>query len=824
MNRTIILLFIASCLMAQSGLKINNKEYFEMTGLNVMVFHDYYPEGHQTGVTIIQHGTRVAANGDVRFDPTPNQWSPVPSVGKRIIDLDKNEITVPLNFPDSKRNGKGFNPIVYPDLKLNYSVRVKGEGESFRIFIDLDNPLPAEWVGKIGFNLELFPGMLFGKSYMMDNTYGIFPRQVSGPMYKDFSGEYQMKPMAEGGQLIVAPESDEQRMLIESIGGNLMLIDGRGKYNNSWFVVRSLIPGGKTKGAIEWLISPNLIPGWKYKPVVQISQVGYHPAQKKIAVIETDLHDSDLKDVHLIRFRKDGTSEIVLSEKPELWGEFLRYKYYKFDFSKIRVEGIYQIEYGNYKTVFFPVSNDLYAKNVWQPTLEYFLPVQMCHMRVNDRYKVWHGLCHDDDAMMAPLNLNHFDGYFQGPSTLTKYKPYEHVPDLNSGGWHDAGDYDLRIESQAGTVQILALANEEFNVVYDETTVDQINKVVEMHRPDGRPDILEQIEHGLITIVNGYKSLGRLYRGIISPTLKQYNLLGDASNMSDNLVYDPALREDQRSDGKSGKRDDNFVFTEDNPMRELYVAGCLATGYRAIKDFNPDLANDCLNIAEELWKTDSGAMTGSKIGTAIELLLATNKDEYKNFLLSNSNLVVSGIERYGWMIGRVIRLLNDDSFNLKITEALKTYKNKIDQLQKENPYGIPYRPDIWGAGWDIQEFGREQYFLHKNFPQIFGSEYIFNALEFVLGRHPGSNTASFASGVGVNSLTVAYGANREEWSYIPGGVGSGTALIRPDLPELKTWPYFWQQTEYVMGGGATDYMFLALAADKLLNNSDGNYK
>jgi hypothetical protein len=44
---------------------------------------------------------------------------------------------------------------------------------------------------------------------------------------------------------------------------------------------------------------------------------------------------------------------------------------------------------------------------------------------------------------------------------------------------------------------------------------------------------------------------------------------------------------------------------------------------------------------------------------------------------------------------------------------------------------------------------------------------------------------------------------------------SGTALIRPDLPELKRWPYLWQQTEYVMGGGATDFMFLVMAVDAL---------
>ena len=96
---------------------------------------------------------------------------------------------------------------------------------------------------------------------------------------------------------------------------------------------------------------------------------------------------------------------------------------------------------------------------------------------------------------------------------------------------------------------------------------------------------------------------------------------------------------------------------------------------------------------------------------------------------------------------------------------------------------------------------------------------MLNALNFVLGCHPGSNTTSFVSGVGTNSLTVAYGINRADWSYIPGGVGSGTALIRPDFPELKVWPFFWQQSEYVVGGGGSNFMFLALAAHQILNDN-----
>jgi hypothetical protein len=181
-------------------------------------------------------------------------------------------------------------------------------------------------------------------------------------------------------------------------------------------------------------------------------------------------------------------------------------------------------------------------------------------------------------------------------------------------------------------------------------------------------------------------------------------------------------------------------------------------------------------------------------------------------------MISEKVEFCSEVLGRVTKKINSENFTNKINEGVKRAFERITEQQKENPYGVPYEPYIWGAGWGIQEFGVAQLFLHMDFPEIFSSEYVFNALNFVLGCHPGVNTASFVSGVGVNSLTVAYGVNRDEWSYIPGGVGSGTALIRPDFPELKIWPYFWQQSEYVMGGGGTNFTLLAMAADYLFNN------
>lgn len=823
MKKSILLLFSFMAglqLWGQSQLKLNDKEYFEIPGLNVMVFQDIYPEGHQGGLGIIQNGVRVATNGDIRLEPTPGQWAPIPKQQTRIVDKANNEIRVTLSYPDSSRHMKGFNPINYPDLYFKYTVKVTTQGNSILVTVDLDKPLPKEWIGKAGFNFEFYPPALFGKSWLLGGKSGLFPRQPNGPVQLDDNKEVQPLAYGVGRKLIVAPESDEQRMSIESFTGDLQLLDGRNKHNNGWFVVRSLVPAGASKEAIKWVITPNVIPNWKYKPVVQVSQIGYHPAQEKVAVIETDKQDKVSGPAVLYRIAEDGSHQSVVSAEPALWGDFLRYRYYKFNFSAAKEEGMYFVTYGSYKTNPFRISAEVFQRHVWQPVLDYFLPIQMCHMRVNEKYRVWHGLCHMDDALMAPVDTNHFDGYVQGPSTLTRYKPLETVPGLNVGGWHDAGDDDLRVESQAGEVYILSLAYEAFQMNHDNTYIDQGKRLVEIHQPDGKLDVLQQIEHGVSTVVAGYKNLGRLYRGIICPLLSQYVLMGDVSNQTDNLVYNPKLKGNERTATESAVLDDRLVFTENNPGRELSASANLAAAYRALKGYNDRLSQECLQISEELFKITNAADKRSqieKMHAAIELFLSTGKAEYKKFIVENEKIITDNIRSIGWVIGRAMTSINSKKFEAAVNAAVTAYAGKIAEEEKETPYGVPYRPHIWGAGWDIQDFGVKQYFLHTSFPNIVPKEYMLNALNFILGCHPGDNTASFASGVGSKSQIIAYGYNRADYSYIPGGVVSGTALIRPDYPELKEFPYLWQQGEYVLGGGSSNFMFLVLAADKELN-------
>ncbi|MBO7139887.1 MAG: glycoside hydrolase family 9 protein [Prevotella sp.] len=821
-----------------------NTSYFNAGGTDVMAFSDFYPEGHQGGVCVIMNGQRIATNGDIRLEATPGQWQPVPKQLKREVlpslgNGGGGRIVTTLCYPDSSRHLTGFNPMVYPDYRFNYTVTVEAQGEGILVTVDLDTPVPDFLLGKVGFNLEFFPGNLFGKPWLMDDQTGIYPQQPNTPLLtvptnrghdgNFFAGRGQQAdlarldgdflspkdnysplraddiiaaPYAVGRKFTSRPDDQNQKLTIESLTGELKLYDGRMNHNNGWFVLRSEIAAGATKGAVRWLITPAVNETWRYPAVVQTSQVGYLTQQPKRIVIETDRRETEMADARLVRFDADG-EHVVSSVRTTLWGNFLRYRYLSADFSHVTTPGLYQVRYGDAQSSVFRIDDNVYDRGVWQPVIEYFLPVQMCHARVTEKYRVWHDACHLDDALMAHVG-NHIDGYDQRPG-LSKYAEGERVPGVNIGGWHDAGDFDLRVESQAGEAYILAMAYEQFHPDIDVTAIDHQHHHVEIHEPDGKNDILQQVENGVLTVVRSYQALGRLYRGIICSTLRQYAMLGDAAAMTDGQPSD----------------DDRWIFTEDNPMRALSTAAQLAGAARVLKGFNDALSRECLDIAEDIYHQTQastpllwgGAGSGSvmKLHPAVELYLSTGKAEYLDFILSQQDAIVRNIGRTAWYTARIAKLLENNGAAFR--SALSGYKAELDRQSSETPYGVPYRPSIWGAGWDIQRFGFEYYFLHAAYPDLFPKETIYNALNFILGCHPGSNTASFASGVGARSATVAYGLNRADWSYIPGGVVSGTALIRPDFPELLEFPFLWQQTEYVLGGGSSHYMFLVLAAN-----------
>ncbi len=372
------------------------------------------------------------------------------------------------------------------------------------------------------------------------------------------------------------------------------------------------------------------VKGWRSSPVVQVSQIGYHPKQDKIAVIELDKHTNTFepiqlhKDIHPTLKSSFGRNRLRFPG-----AAFCDYHYLRFDFSSVQEEGLYKVRYGKQESNEFEIKKDIYTRHVWQPTLEYFLPIQMCHMKVRDRYRVWHGLCHMDDALMAPLNFNHIDGYYQHESTLTKFSPGEHVPGLNIGGWHDAGDDDIRLESQAETVYKLSLAYEIFDVEYDATSIDQKTRIGRIAQTGWKARYTSAnrtrppVPNRLIRFAG--KILQRNHQPHASDNMPRSETL---RTETDNLIYrenekDPVLH-------LPLPKDDRLVFTEKNPKRELYIARTLAAASRVMERFNPALAQKCLKISREVFEKNSSARLNDRIDAAAELYLSTSEEQYRN--------------------------------------------------------------------------------------------------------------------------------------------------------------------------------------------------
>jgi hypothetical protein len=831
----ILLMLSANFIFSQQAkLKLNDKEYFETPGLNVFVFNNTYTgfffDEKTAGIELIHHGVRTATGGGVRLRSTPEQWDLIPMVAERKVDKENNTIEVLLT---------------YKDLEFNSRIVVTPKDQGFIINVFLDKPLPEKLVGKAGFNFEFLPASYFEKTFLMDGTPGIFPLYPAGPVdvkpiadkIPQFAGHstfddrgrnefVEPEPIATGKMLVMAPEDPERFVTIKSSDGDLMLFDGRNVAQNGWYVVRSLIPANKTGKVIEWFVQPNTIENWKRLPVISFSQVGYHPDQKKVAVIELDKTDSPLQTASLYQITDEGKQVEKLKTDVNKWGNYLRYNYLTFDFSSIKDPGLYFIKYGDQKTNSFPINKNVYD-NIWQQSLDVFMPVQMDHMFVNEAYRVWHGRPYLDDALQAPVNHVHFDGYQMGPTTDTKYKSLEHIPGLAVGGWFDAGDFDIQTGSHNVVVSDLSAAWEKFGLKHDETFIDKKNSFVDIHRPDGVPDILQQIEHGTLQLVAQQKNIGHAVRGIIVPNLHQYHHLGDAINETDNLIYNPNLKP-YETDGKtSGTMDDRWVFTNRNPYLNYGSAAALASASRALKGYNDQLSEEALTAAIGAWdkehneplekKSEEEAWfrSNAEIPAALQLYISTNDKKYADRF---NELIWPVLEKaLQWNILSAVQAVPyfDANYKNKLKPYVEKYKAGLAELEKENPFGVPIIMRGWGGNSLIVNWAITNYFLNKQFPDIIDKEYTFRGLNYVLGCHPSSNI-SFVSGVGTHSKKIAYGNNRADFSFIAGGIVPGLLFLKPDFPENKEdWPFFWGENEYVIDLAAA-WILLSNSAQDLL--------
>ncbi len=820
----IVLLSIVYRVDAQNTqeLRLTQSEYFYSPALSILAFHNAYPVGKQGGIEIIQHDNRIITNGNLMYtlkkekvnqDDLPVSLDPIPPITnpERTIDKQNNCITIPFD---------------YKKIDLKYSINIEPKGTDFDIVVKFDKDIDKTIIDDIYFQIQLFPGAYKGKTFETRHQIGVFPFDFYSPIVtKD--NKKQPKALARSNKLLIAPDDELLKMHLEANNGTIVLYDDRAGSNHSWFVIDIFMDDFSKK---EFKISfrPNLKKSWQRKPVIQFSQAGYHPDQKKEAIIELSKETQDIKTASLIKI--SDKNEVVFKQKPENWGNHFRYKYLTFDFSRVKEKGIYKIQYGNQTTLPFIISKDVYKNGVWQPALETFVPVQMCHMKVKDRIRMWHGLCHTDDGLQAPTPIKFFDGFVQKEATETPYKPDEHIPGMNQGGWHDAGDDDVNTASTGKTVYHLALVMDEFNLLSDQTTVDFEKQEVYLHKPDSLPDAVQQIIHGLNWLLPAYRVSGHSFTGTISHDWDTYLQTGMWSTMTDNFFYNPDFPADSTNGYYSGKADDRYIFTNKDTRREYLVAAIFAASSRVLQNYDKNLADECIKTAEKIWNYEENNeslyiqtvgtpsnLLDERVKAAAELYLTTKNKKYLHAIVTEKDQIVNHMSGTAWSVSRVIDDIDDENFHTAFDKGLSTYADSVNKALNKNPYGVFIDAQVWGFGWDILWRMYKHYYLVKKYPDLFPEEQLFNTLHFMLGRHPASNI-SYVSSVGQHKPVPAFGMNRSDYSYIPGGLMSGVNLVAPDFPELKdNHPFIWQQSEYIVFG-STPYIFLVLACDDLLNN------
>src|SRR5665811_1013733 len=86
----VVLLLAAFKNASSQDLRLNDLEYFETQGVNVLVYSNLFTGGFNdektAGIELIHHGVRTAQGGAVRLSSTPEQWDLVPAISNRTVN------------------------------------------------------------------------------------------------------------------------------------------------------------------------------------------------------------------------------------------------------------------------------------------------------------------------------------------------------------------------------------------------------------------------------------------------------------------------------------------------------------------------------------------------------------------------------------------------------------------------------------------------------------------------------------------------------------------------------------------------------------------
>lgn len=349
---------------------------------------------------------------------------------------------------------------------------------------------------------------------------------------------------------------------------------------------------------------------------------------------------------------------------------------------------------------------------------------------------------------------------------------------------------------------------------------------VELHRKDGYNDVQQQVKQGILQILAQIDSVGFVFKGMKVPTLTQYSQSGDASKVSDGLVYNSSFSLGTTYGLMSGKLDDRIAFVGvKDTILQFKAASALASAAYVLKGFDDALAVRCLEAAEKIWSNETIATGGTQAEAqisaqweaAVQMLIATDgsRDNCKQLIKDTASIELN-TEHFGengWKAVRILKYMDQD-FRTEFMDALTQYIPVLDDQISASPFGVP----LIDGNAGVLNMGISMSVLHKYYPDVVSSRYTLSAVNYILGTHMYNNT-SWVSGVGTSSVTLCYGSNRADRSYIAGGVVAGAINVLSDFPEaVDDYAFLREETGYSIDTAAK-WIIVGYAADTIASEA-----
>jgi hypothetical protein len=675
--------------------------------------------------------------------------------------------------------------IVYTKKKgeVTYRGRVQGTGIVFeqtatiaggriRVRIRREGTWPKDtWCG---FQINLAVADYGGAEYLADGRRFVFPAEYS----KDWKFPQKVK------RLECHLGVPSRNVVFEYADG--VSIEDHRRFDAPNFVVSIGLPEDGRE--IEFFITLPDLPDEPPQRAVRWSRIGYPASGEKVVMLEWPKGSTPPGDRVRLEDRSGRTVKQGRFGKTQVV-DYMQDSFATFDFSDLKAPGEYRVVWSGGETDWFPVRASVFEDRLWHPTLDTFIPFEMCHAAVAFPAGVaGHGRCHLDDGSRVPAHFTGPDGFVSYECEGTPYKAGEHIP-LGVGGWHDAGDFDLNVPAQSFVVWMLALAWEEFRLDRDVATLDTATGTFTPGKPDGAPDILQQVEWGMAWLLRMQQADGRVWNGVCE----------QAGRRTGKPV-------DRMTDGVAGNGDDRQVYADYHADTQLNFVIATAAASRALAGLRPDLAGRSLEASRrafayfqghpEVYRPGSYAAPkvigkerdGSVMAAAIELYLTTTDTGYLKVVegLAGS-LADPEFLKFDWPLPRetqaggfryappfLARLhprLPAGPLKDAVTTACRGAAAHIAGRAAVRPWPLEiYEFGLWGNNGTGLARAFDTYWLTRVVPDVLPPAAALPTMLWVFGLHPTCDTV-FVAGLGYPEPRFLYNCHLHAVNgFAPGNV------------------------------------------------------